>query len=109
MTLGVDLVRARRRRRLSHRPFRRLGTAAAVWAAVLVVAAGAAGAVAAFAFDDLTRDLPAVREIEGSFDPASGAYLPTQYFDRSGQVLYVNAQHRGGDHRDLALAIRPTR
>ncbi len=31
------------------------------------------------------------------------------YFDRSGQVLYVNAQHRGGDRQDLALAIARTR
>lgn len=87
MTLSVDLVRARRRRRLRGQPLRRLRTAAAVWAAALVVAAGAAGTVAAFAFDDLTRDLPEVGEIEGSFDLGSGAYLPTRYFDRSGQSL----------------------
>lgn len=27
------------------------------------------------------------------------------YFDLTGQVLYVNVQHRGGDKRDLAMAI----
>lgn len=29
------------------------------------------------------------------------------YFDRNGSVLYVNVQHRGGDGRDLAVAIAP--
>ncbi len=27
------------------------------------------------------------------------------YFDKSGQKLYVNAQHRGGDGRDLGVVI----
>ena len=31
------------------------------------------------------------------------------YFDKDGTVLYVNAQHRGGDGRDLAIAIAPVR
>lgn len=30
------------------------------------------------------------------------------YFDLSGKTLYVNVQHRGGDGRDLAVAITPT-
>lgn len=29
------------------------------------------------------------------------------YFDLSGTTLYVNVQHRGGDGRDLAVAIKP--
>lgn len=28
------------------------------------------------------------------------------YFDKSGNTLYVNIQHRGGDGRDLAVAVR---
>ena len=57
-----------------------------VVAAVLVVAVGALATLGAFAFDDLTGDLPQVSRIEGYFDPASGANCPTQYFDRSGQT-----------------------
>lgn len=57
-----------------------------VVAAVLVVAVGALATLGAFAFDDLTGDLPQVSRIEGYFDPASGANRPTQYFDRSGQT-----------------------
>lgn len=30
------------------------------------------------------------------------------YFDLSGETLYVNVQHRGGDGRDLAVAITPS-
>src|SRR3972149_2142002 len=86
MTLSVDLVRARRRRRQAGRPLGHLRRIGVVVAAVLVVAVGALATLGAFAFDDLTGDLPQVSRIEGYFDPASGANRPTQYFDRSGQT-----------------------
>src|SRR3990172_5562075 len=87
MTLSVDLVRARRRRRQRGRPLRRWGRVAVGIAAALALVIGGAATLAALAFDDLASNLPPVSAVPEFFDPATHAYRPTQFFDRSGQIV----------------------
>jgi membrane peptidoglycan carboxypeptidase len=64
---------------------------------------GAAATLAAFAFDNLASDLPSVAAVPAFFDPASRAYRPTRFFDRTGQT--VLAETAAGEPISLQTAV----
>jgi len=111
MPNAVDILRARQRRRSRRRPLRLLGEVGKLLATFLALMVGAAGLAGALAFADVRRDLPSAEAIEVLFDPGpGGTYRTTQYYDRTGQVLLSEiANPAGAGHRGLPIDLASPR
>lgn len=92
MTDILALLRQRRSRRQRQRlSAQGRATRAALGAGFVFSALLAVGILgAAFAYADLTRDLPSIEQLPLSLDPQTGALLqPTRLYDRTGEVLLM--------------------
>ncbi len=92
MPSTLPILRARRARRLTRmqgQESRRLGTLLTIGITFSLILAGLILA-AAFAYADLTRDLPSVEQLPRLLTPPDGLLLsPTRVYDRSGEHLLL--------------------
>ncbi|HEY6074402.1 MAG TPA: transglycosylase domain-containing protein, partial [Anaerolineales bacterium] len=99
MPSTLPILRARRARRLTRmqgQESRRLGTLLTIGITFSLILAGLILA-AAFAYADLTRDLPSVEQLPRLLTPPDGLLLsPTRVYDRSGEHLLLTFGVDGG-------------
>jgi membrane carboxypeptidase/penicillin-binding protein len=93
MTIAPQIIYRRQRRRMTARrnPLAKLALALLL---VITLFFAIGGLLSAFAYVNLTRDLPSIEILPALLEPPDGKYLqPTKIYDRSGEHIILSLEH----------------